>query len=200
MVDLLGVPSEPEGGRPSGACGGDLGRLLERAAGGDEAAFVAVYDATSARSFGLAAHLLQDADDAHEAVHAAYLHLWTHAACYDSAEGSPISWILAVVHERAVSLAHSEEPVPGSPPAPARPGPAPARPVCDDRPGAASYDVRSAWAALSVTRREAVDLAWFGGSSCSHVASLKGLPMPAVASAIRDGLLELRHLTRDQAS
>ena len=108
MTYLRSVPADPppEGG---GSVGAQLAELLRRASRGDESAFAEWYDATSARAFGLAVRVLRDRAQAEEVTQEAYLECWRHAARFDPAKGSAISWLLTIVHRKAVDRVRSAE-------------------------------------------------------------------------------------------
>ncbi|HXH80742.1 sigma factor [Nocardioides sp.] len=150
--------------------------LLKQAAEGDEAAFSAVYDATCARAYGLGLRLVHDPVQAAEYVQEAYLHLWMHAACFKSADSSPISWILMNVHQCIVRRARSM-----------------AAPLASGGPSVQTAD----GAACGLVddppnQRQAVELAYFGGYTHTEVEELTDLPAGTARLRMRDGLLELR--------
>ena len=173
MADLTDLGSgsqhDPVRGSPVGC---DVARLLERAANGDEAAFAALYDLTSGLCFGLAVRVLGDEADAERITREAYVHLWTHSGCYDPSRGSAIAWIAGVVHARAVAHLRFGG---------ARPDDAGAPRVL--------RDVADAVAGLSPAEREAVELAYFEGRTCSEVARRERVSLAMAAARIRDGLL-----------
>ncbi|GAW51634.1 MULTISPECIES: sigma factor [unclassified Nocardioides] len=83
--------------------------LVQRSAAGDEAAFAAIYDATAPLVLGLALGVLRNPVQAEEVAEEAYLQVWTRCARFDPAQGSVITWILTIVHHRAVSRRRSSE-------------------------------------------------------------------------------------------
>ena len=85
-----------------GASGPDLADLLRRSGRGDEAAFAALYDATSSRVFGLAVRVVRDPAQAEEVTQDAFLEIWRTASRFDADRGSPLSWLLTITHRKAV--------------------------------------------------------------------------------------------------
>ena len=67
----------------------DLSQLLHRASLGDGAAFAALYDATSARAYGLAVRVVRDPAQAEEVVQEAYLEMWRTSARFDRSSRRP---------------------------------------------------------------------------------------------------------------
>jgi RNA polymerase sigma-70 factor (ECF subfamily) len=187
------VPSDPssEGG---GSVAAHLAELLRRASRGDEGAFAEWYDATSARAFGLAVRVLRDPAQAEEVTQESYLECWRHAARFDSAKGSAISWLLTIVHRKAVDRVRSSESAGRRDVAYGQRE----RSVPHDETAeaaAASIEatrVRAALADLTAKQREAVELAFLGGYTHTEVASMLDLPIGTAKTRIRDGLIRLR--------
>ena len=107
-------PGEPPRGAPgdtgdSTAAALDLAALLKRSALGDRDAFAALYDATAARAYGLAVRVVRDPAQAEEVTQEAYLDLWRTAGRFDPQRGSAISWMLTIVHRKAVDRVRSAE-------------------------------------------------------------------------------------------
>ena len=87
----------------------DLGELLRRSGRADEGAFAELYDATSARAFGLALRVVRDPSQAEEVTQEAFLEIWRTASRFDPDRGSAVSWILTIVHRKAVDRVRSAE-------------------------------------------------------------------------------------------
>jgi RNA polymerase sigma-70 factor (ECF subfamily) len=172
----------------------DLAELLKRSGRGDESAFAQLYDAVSARVFGLALRVVRDPAQAEEVCQEALLDLWRTSARYDPARGSAISWIFTLVHRKAVDRVRSAE--------------ASTRrdttyhhqnqPVEHDSTAEAvetSFEarrVRTALDTLTPVQREALELAYFGGYTHTEVATMLDLPVGTAKTRIRDGLIRLR--------
>ena len=193
MTHLRSVPSDPapEGG---GSVGAHLADLLKRAGRGDESAFAEWYDATAARAFGLAVRVLRDRAQAEEVTQEAYLECWRHSTRFDPAKGSAVSWLLTIVHRKAVDRVRSAE-------ASGRRDEAYSQKehtVEHDstaEAAAASLEaarVRAALDDLTLKQRQAVELAFLGGYTHTEVASMLDLPIGTAKTRIRDGLIRLR--------
>ena len=94
----------PEGAAASAAAAADpsLESLLKQSALGDRDAFARLYDATSARAYGLAVRVVRDPAQAEEVTQEAYLDVWRTSTRFDPERGSAISWLLTIVHRKAV--------------------------------------------------------------------------------------------------
>jgi RNA polymerase sigma-70 factor (ECF subfamily) len=187
------VPSEPppEGDASPAA---HLAELLKRASRGDESAFAEWYDATSARAFGLAVRVLRDRAQAEEVAQEAYLDCWRHASRFDETKGSAISWLLTIVHRKAVDRVRSAE---ASSRRDVAYGQRQISVEHDETAEAATASleatrVRSALAQLTIKQREAVQLAFLGGYTHTEVAKLLDLPIGTAKTRIRDGLIRMR--------
>ena len=93
MSHLRPVSDDPP---PDESVGARLAELLKRSARGDEKAFAEWYDATSARAFGVAVRVLRDRAQAEEVTQESYLDCWRHAARFDPAKGSALSFQIRV--------------------------------------------------------------------------------------------------------
>ncbi|CAN5399994.1 ECF RNA polymerase sigma factor SigK [soil metagenome] len=156
-----------------------------------------MYDATSARAFGLALRVLRDHAQAEEAVQEAYLQVWRQSARFDPSRGSAVSWILMIVHGTAVSQVRSSqsrinrEEVYERQSDPLRVGRADPTGAAAD--AAMDADrVREALSQLTELQRSAIELAYFEGHTHTEVAERIGIPLGTAKTRIRDGLLRLR--------
>jgi len=191
-----GAPSEegaPDQHRPDLAAP-DLGELLKACGRGDESAFARLYDATSTRVVGLALRVVRDRAQAEEVAQEAFLDIWKNSGRFDPAKGSPLGWLLTIVHRKAVDRVRSAE--------------ASTRrdttyhqqnhPVEHDSTAEAAQAslearrVRQALTSLTPVQREALELAYFGGYTHTEVATMLELPVGTAKTRIRDGLIRLR--------
>lgn len=82
--------------------------LLRQSGRGDEAAFAQLYDATSARLFGLVLGVVRDVTLAEEVAQEAYLRVWRHSARFNPNRGSALGWIMTAAHQAAVDRLRNE--------------------------------------------------------------------------------------------
>jgi len=183
--------SSPEG---APAAAPDLVDLLRACGRGDETAFARLYDATASRVVGLAVRVVRDPAQAEEVAQEAFLEIWRTAGRFDPAKGSPLGWLLTIVHRKAVDRVRSAE--------------ASTRrdttyhqqnhPVEHDSTAEAAQAslearrVRQALTSLTPVQREALELAYFGGYTHTEVATMLELPVGTAKTRIRDGLIRLR--------
>jgi len=189
--------SDPGIGARSGP-GSDVDRTdretMERLAGGDLGALERLYDQYGAMSFSIAYRITGDRASAEDVVQEAFLGAWRNAARYADARGSVKTWLLSIVHHRAIDAVRRRRPTTELPETETN---MPSTLVLPDTwtEIAASLDretVQAALATLSDVQREAIELAYFGGHTYREVAVLLEQPEGTVKSRIRAGLLRLR--------
>jgi RNA polymerase sigma-70 factor (ECF subfamily) len=170
-----------------------LASAISACAKGEEKALRRLYDAEAARMLGIANRLLRRPALAEEAVHDAFLSIWTKAASYEPAFGSPRAWMYAIVRNRALNILRGESRVDleedmGK--------------YEDVSPGEEADDIFSRLSdsgalkrcldGLDEKRREAVILAHAHGLTHGELAARLGVPLGTLKSWIRRSLLQLR--------
>ena len=106
QIGRMADDASPTGGRSSAP---DLADLLKSCGRGDQAAFAQLYDATSSRVVGLAVRVVRDPAQAEEVAQEAFLEIWKTSGRFDPAKGSPLGWLLTIVHRKAVDRVRSAE-------------------------------------------------------------------------------------------
>ena len=188
--DAVGAQRKPPGA-PAGA---PLADLLRRSGRGDEAAFAELYDAMAARAYGLAVRVVRDPSQAEEVAQEALLEIWRTASRFDAKKGSPVSWILTIVHRKAVDRVRSAEASSRRDTTYHQESGTPDH----DSTAEAAYAsmearrVRQAMQSLTEVQREALELAYFKGYTHTEVAAMLDLPVGTAKTRIRDGLIRLR--------
>ncbi|WP_134768156.1 ECF RNA polymerase sigma factor SigK [Nocardioides sp. 1609] len=185
---LRGVPS----GGP--APGDVLSDLLRRSAKGDQQAFAQLYDATSARVYGLAVRVVRDPAQAEEVAQEAFLEVWRTASRFDSDRGSALSWLMTICHRKAVDRVRSAEASSRRDTSYNQHNQAIDHDTTADAAQASmeARRVRDALTGLTEVQREAIELAYFGGYTHTEVAGMLDLPVGTAKTRIRDGLIRLR--------
>ena len=83
--------------------------LVALVARGDESALAELYDRVGRIAYGLALRILRDDRHAEDAVQEAFLQVWRSAATFRAERAKASTWILTLVHRRAVDLVRREE-------------------------------------------------------------------------------------------
>jgi RNA polymerase sigma-70 factor (ECF subfamily) len=189
------LPQPAEG--PSDA---ELVRRLEKA---DGAALSQLYQRFGRPCYSLARRICADEGLAEEVVQEVFLALWRDPARYDPSRGGFATWLLTLIHHKAVDAVRREStfrrrtvtapeagedwspmPVPGADQA------AIAR--------VAAGQVRAALNRLPVEQRQVLCLAYFGGHTQREIAVLTGIPLGTVKSRMFAAVQRLRSLLADQ--
>jgi RNA polymerase sigma factor (sigma-70 family) len=167
--------------------------ILDAIASGDDAALAALYDRFGRVAYGLAYRILRDQALAEDAVQEAFLAVWRSADTYRRERAKPATWILTLVHRRAVDLVRREHRRRGEPfeEMPEAVGDAVAEEV-DIRERRAT--VQAALAQLPEDQRQALELAYYGGYTQSELAERLGVPLGTIKSRMFAGLARLREL------
>lgn len=168
-------------------------QVLEAVGRGDDDALGVLYDRFGRPAYRLAFRILRDSALAEDAVQEAFLAVWRSADAYKRERAKPSTWILTVVHRRAVDLVRREQSRRGEPlevaPEPVS-GPADEDAVLRDRRAA----VQAALTELPGEQRQALELAYYGGLTQSELAERLGVPLGTVKSRMFAGLGRLREL------
>jgi len=82
-----------------------LEALLAAVSKGDEAAFAELYQATSSKLFAVALRILRSREVAEEVVQESYFRVWERAGDFNPAIASPVTWMSAIVRNRALDEA-----------------------------------------------------------------------------------------------
>lgn len=167
--------------------------LLALASRSDDAALGELYDRYGRVAYGLALRILRDRALAEDAVQEAFLAVWRSAGTFLAEQGKPSTWILTLVHRRAVDLVRREERRRAEP---SESLAEPAGPGADEEAalGSRQQIVRAALRALPSEQRQAIELAYYGGLTQSEVAARLGQPLGTIKSRMFTGLDRLRGL------
>ncbi len=76
--------------------------LLSQIAEGSETAFDELYQQTSAKLYGVALRIVRSKELAEDVVQDAYIKIWSRAGDYDPALAAPLTWMAAIVRNRAL--------------------------------------------------------------------------------------------------
>jgi RNA polymerase sigma factor (sigma-70 family) len=160
----------------------------------DEQALAELYDRFGRVAYGLALRILRDAALAEDAVQEAFLTAWRRADTFMPERAKASTWLLTLVHRRAVDLVRREERRRAEPleAAEEHAGEAPAEDAVWLR-----YErerVQAALRRLPDQQREALELAYYGGFTQSELAERLGQPVGTIKSRMFSGLGRLRDL------
>lgn len=169
--------------------------LMQLMRGGDAAAFEVVYDRHATAAFSLAYRMVGTRNAAEDVVQEAFLSLWRSGARYDRTRGSVRTWVLGIVHNRAIdslrrATVHdkrraSDEGIEERFEAPERTEAEVAR-------RSEAREVRDALDVLPAEQRRVIELAYFSGYTHTEIAELLDLPIGTIKGRMRLALQKLR--------
>ena len=169
---------------------------------GEVQAFEVIFDRHAPAAFSLAYRMCGRRAAAEDIVQDAFLSLWRSGSGYDPRRGSVRSWVLSVVHNRAVDAFR-------------RQGSRDRRDISDEwiaerlpAPDATDAEVerrddarqvRTALDELPPDHRRVIELAYFGGLTHNQIAEMLDLPPGTVKGRMRLGLTKMRYVLGEDA-
>lgn len=166
---------------------------IKRVANGDRSALQAVYDATSAKLFGVVLRILNDRSEAEDVLQEVYITVWTKAGQFDESRASPITWLATLARNRAIDRQRQvgrriQRPIED------------ADDIPDDKESGLDAVLRSETSTrldgciseLEDSQQKALKTAFFEGRTYEEVASLFGVPTGTMKSWIRRSLIKLK--------
>jgi RNA polymerase sigma factor (sigma-70 family) len=163
----------------------------------DEEAFRGLFGRYAPSAKSLAMRVVRQSNLAEEIVQEAFMALWRNPAAYDDQRGSVKSWLMGMVHHRAVDLVRREESY-------RRRAEKTAHQVMDQESDHADEvveqiglpeerrRVRAALDGLPEAQREVLERMYFDGMSQSQIAETTGLPLGTVKSRTLLGMRRLK--------
>jgi RNA polymerase sigma-70 factor (ECF subfamily) len=180
----------------------ELARLAALVARGDRRAFLALYDQTSPKVYGLAFTMMNDPMAAEDVVQEAYLKLWTRAETFRFGRGSFLGWLLTIT--RHVALDHLRRST--------------RRPQLAEPPDAEagweslladsdSQTEEARWGSLYFAvqqlppeQRDVITCAYYQGMSHSQISAYLGVPLGTVKTRLRLAMDKLRQAWLNSSS
>jgi RNA polymerase sigma-70 factor (ECF subfamily) len=182
-------------GRRSASSVDDADRaVLALVTAGQLDALQELYDRYRVMAYSIALRITSDASLAEDVVQDAFLGVWRNASRYVEGRGSVKTWLLSIVHHRAVDAVRRRRPVVELPERDDLPPPALTLPdIWHEVAGNLDRrEIAAAMTTLSDVQREAIELAYWGGLTQQEIAERTGAPLGTVKSRVRLGLLALR--------
>ncbi len=171
--------------------------LVRRVTSGDRTAIDDLYERFRRPAFALARRILADDTLAEDVLQDVFLSVWKDPGAFDGSRGSFSSWLMAMVHHKAVDAVRREESHRR------RQGRAEddmvlTAPTMQDDvvdevwTRVVSERVRVALATLPAPQREALTLAYYGGYTQREVAALTNTPLGTVKTRMLAGMRRLK--------
>jgi RNA polymerase sigma-70 factor (ECF subfamily) len=176
----------------------DDASLLRAIQAGTQDAVGDLYDRYGGQAYGLAVRITGDATAAEDAVQEAFVSLWRQAPRFDPARGQVKSWLLTIVHHKAVDIVRRrsgrpERSLPDTPDAFVDEDAGPeqrAEQMID------AEAVREAVRHVPEEQRRTIEMAYYRGMTHVEIAEETGVPLGTVKSRLRIGLEKMREFLR----
>jgi RNA polymerase sigma-70 factor (ECF subfamily) len=171
----------------------ELSPLMARIAAGDRDALRRLYDATSAKLFGVCLRILSDRQESEDALQEVYLTIWRRADRFDPGRASVMAWISTIARNRAIDRLRARGPL-------AHADPADGLEILDGAPDAEALAIAAddsgrlhdCLSQLDERTAAAIRTAFFEGVTSEALARRMGAPLGTVKSWIRRGLARLK--------
>jgi RNA polymerase sigma-70 factor (ECF subfamily) len=170
--------------------------VMQLVQSGRPQAFELLYDRHGGAAFSLAYRMIGSRAAAEDITQEAFLSIWRSRLRYEPARGSVRTWVLGIVHHRAIdalrrNLVHERRRVDYEGVEERRE--APERTDVEAARRQEALSVRSALDELPEEQSRVIELAYFGGFSHTQIAEMLETPVGTVKGRMRLGLEKLRH-------
>jgi len=174
--------------------------LMQLVRENNAAAFAVVYERHTNAAFSLAFRMCGKRAIAEEVVQEAFLSLWRSGAHYDRTRGSVRTWVLGIVHNRAIDALRrgmvqdrgrvSDEGIEERVEAAER-----TEQEVDRRDEA--REIRAALGVLPPEQSRVIELAYYGGFTHAEIAAMLDTPVGTIKGRMRLGLKKMRSQLRN---
>ncbi|HAI31882.1 MAG TPA: RNA polymerase subunit sigma-24, partial [Thalassospira sp.] len=88
----------------------DLENLLRQSVEGNTDAFEQLYNATSAKLFGIVLRILRNRAQSEDALQDIYVRIWQKAGDFEPGRASIITWMATIARNRAIDIVRRQRP------------------------------------------------------------------------------------------
>lgn len=170
----------------------EIERLIARIALRDQQAFSALYDATSAKLYGVALRVLKNAAGAEDVLQETYVKIWKNADRYVSNGLSPMTWLITIARNTAIDRLRARKPAEDLSDVEYRMPSAGPTPEDEAIAGSEAGRIVACMDELADDRRAAVKGAYLDGASYADLAERFNVPLNTMRTWLRRALLSLR--------
>jgi RNA polymerase sigma-70 factor (ECF subfamily) len=163
--------------------------LLKAAGNGDVEAFERLYQATSAKLYGVVLRIVRRHDLAADVLEEAYFEVWSTAGQFEPAHASPLAWMVAIARRLAIDAARrgsAETIEPEITEEGDSPGSVPRHQLTD-----ALKRLLTCIGRLEPDRQRMLLLAYYGAFSREQLSLKLDMPVNLLRAALRRSLIEV---------
>lgn len=162
--------------------------------GQSQAAFEALYRATSSKLYGVVLRIVRRQDWAEEVLQECYVNIWNHSASYQAGLSAPMTWMTSIVRNRSLDWLRrpnfedatddntvfdaAESPEPG--------------PLAQLESSTEAGAIARCLGSLEEKQRRAISMAFFDGLTHVELSEKLGQPLGTVKTWVRRGLIKLK--------
>jgi len=170
----------------------DIENWLARCGMGDRRAFAALYQATSAKLFGICLRVLQDRTEAEDVLQDIYVKIWRNAGQYRVNGLSPMTWLITIARNAAIDRVRRRRAISGDSDgidlhADPTPGPEARAMAASDR-----MRLTDCLGELDERHAQAVQGAYLDAETYADLAARFDVPLNTMRTWLRRSLLKLR--------
>ncbi|MEM7214099.1 MAG: sigma-70 family RNA polymerase sigma factor [Pseudomonadota bacterium] len=170
----------------------ELEAMISQVALGNRSEFRNLYNATSAKLFGICLRILNNRTDAEEALQETYIKIWRSAGKFAAGSASPISWLATIARNTAIDRYRSKKPESADI--------SEAEVIADEAPSPEANAMLSddvgrlndCMGKLNEKHADALKQVYLGGWTYDEAAQKLGVPLNTVKTWIRRSLISLR--------
>ena len=170
----------------------EIEAMIDRVALGDRRAFSALYEATSAKLFGVSLRILGNRAEAEDAVQEVYVKIWRASSAYQANGLSPMTWLITIARNHAIDRLRGRRIQAAGLDA--------ANQIADPHPGPEAHAVAlsemgrigACLSELQADKADAVRRAYLEGDTYKDLARRYDVPLNTVRTWLRRSLIALR--------
>ncbi len=170
----------------------DIEGLILDVAQGDQRAFLSLYDATSAKLFGICLRILNNKADAEDVLQEVFVKIWRNAGRYRANGLSPMTWLITVARNAAIDRLRTRKVQTEDSEALERVPDAAPSPEASAIASSEAKRIAACLAELQPDRADAVCGAYLNGLSYQDLASKYGVPLNTMRTWLRRSLQKLK--------
>ena len=166
--------------------------LIDRIAKGDRKAFSEVYDATSAKLYGIILRILKNRERADDILQEVYIKLWQRADKYNPQKATPMTWLCTIARNSAIDEFRRVEPAIIQTDYADLASESQASPQHSAQTNEALHKLNECLQQLGQAQRNVIEQAYLAGYTRSELARINKKPVGTIKSWLRRSLIQLR--------